>query len=324
MSLEQAAAVLQEKETFLIAGHVNPEGDAVGSGLALALALRKIGKEAEVVNRDPLPKQLGFLPHEGVYFQRASIDKPVDALVVVDCADLRRTGFYGGEAPPVQTLINIDHHVTNPGFGAVNWIDPRAEATGVMIYDLLNAMRIRIDPPIAASLYTALLSETGSFRYRNTTPKSLRIGAELIERGADPVLIARALFETHSIGRARLLGEVLTKFESSEDQKIVWALVTQEEFRRTGATEEDTEDFVNTLRSIEGIEAALLFRETGPDNYKISFRSQGRVDVAGLAIRWGGGGHRNAAGCSFIGKWDKMKREVLTAVGEAVLSGLPA
>lgn len=319
MGLNEVISVLNEKKTFLIVGHVNPEGDAIGSAVALALALRSIGKKAEVINRDPLPRQLAFLCYEGIVFQRPAVTEPVDVMVVVDCGDLKRTGFFEEAPPPVNVLVNIDHHITNPKFGDVNWVVPEAAATGEMIYDLLKQMQIPMTPPIATALYTAVLSDTGAFRYANTNEKSLRIGAELIEKGADPASIARGLFEIIRPEKLKLLGEVLARMELSDDKKVAWVEVTQAQLEETNTIEADTEDFIDYPRLIKGVEAAVFFREVNPKQYKISLRSEGKVDVSALAKKWGGGGHRNAAGCTIAGGRDEIKKQVLSSLKEALL-----
>lgn len=316
MSLPEIVSVLQEKQSFIITGHVSPEGDAIGSGMALALALRQMGKKAEVINKDPIPQQLLFLPHEGLFSQQQAITRPADALIVVDSGSFERTGYNGHSSIP--TLINIDHHITNPFYGHINWVLPTAMATGEMIYDLIKAMGTRMTPSIATCIYTALITETGSFRYVNTTSRALQIAGEMIDRGADPFRIAGALFEANTPGRLKLLAEVLGKMQVSADERIAWIQVTQAQLRKTGTTLEDTEDFVTYPRSIEKVEVAVFFREVGPEQYKISFRSQGKVDVALLAKRWGGGGHMYAAGCTRFGSWPEVRDTVLTSVQEAV------
>jgi len=316
MSLSKIISVLEEKQSFIITGHVSPEGDVIGSGMALALALRGMGKKAEVVNQDPIPQQLLFLPHEGLFSQQKTITQPAEVLIVVDSGSFERTGYAGPISIP--TIINIDHHVTNPSYGDINWVLPTAMATGEMIYDLLKAMDIQMTPSIATCLYTALITETGSFRYVNTTSRALQIAGEMIEKGANPFHIATALFEANPPGRLKLLGEVLTAMKISADKRIAWIQVTQGQLRKTGTTLEDTEDFVTYPRSIEGVEVAVFFREVGPEQYKISFRSQGKVDVALLAKRWGGGGHMYAAGCTRFGPWETVRDAILASVQEAV------
>ncbi|MCG3116336.1 MAG: bifunctional oligoribonuclease/PAP phosphatase NrnA [Candidatus Manganitrophus sp. SA1] len=316
MSLAEVVSVLQEKQSFVITGHVSPEGDVIGSGMALALALRDMGKTAEVVNRDPIPQQLLFLPHEGLFTRQKAITQTANALIVVDSGSFERTGYTRPSSIP--TMINIDHHITNPSYGNINWVVPTAMATGEMIYDLLKTIGAPITPPIATCIYTALITETGSFRFVNTTSRALQIAGEMIEKGADPFRIATALFEANTAGRLKLLAEVLMKMEVSADERIAWIHVSDEQLRKTGTTFEDTEDFVTYPRSIEKVEVAVFFRETGPEQYKISFRSQGKVDVALLAKRWGGGGHTYAAGCTLGGSWQKVKERVLTSVQEAI------
>jgi phosphoesterase RecJ-like protein len=318
MGLDEVIAVLQEKKTFLIVGHVNPEGDAIGSAVALALALRNMGKKAEVINRDPLPRQLDFLSYQGIFSQRSSITEAVDVMVVVDCGDLKRTGFFEEGPPPIGILVNIDHHITNPRFGDVHWVVPEATATGEMVYDLLKRMQVRITPPIATALYTALLSDTGAFRYANTNGKSLRIGAELIESGAEPAIIARGLFEILRPEKLKLLGDVLAHMGLSADKKVAWLEVTQAQLEKTNTIEADTEDFIDYPRLIKGVEAAVFFREVNSRQYKISLRSEGKVDVSALAMQWGGGGHRNAAGCTIAGSGEEIKKRVLSSIQEAV------
>jgi len=316
MSLAEVVSFLREKQSFVVTGHVSPEGDVIGSGIALALALRGMGKKAEVINRDPIPQQLLFLPHEGLFTQQKSVSQAADALVVVDSGSFERTGYTRSASIPA--VVNIDHHITNPSFGNINWVVPTAMATGEMIYDLLKEMEAPITPPIATCIYTALITETGSFRFVNTTSRALQIAGEMIERGADPFRIATALFEANTAGRLKLLAEVLEKMEVSADERIAWIQVTQAQLRKTGTTFEDTEDFVTYPRSIEKVEVAVFFREIGPEQYKISFRSQGKVDVALLAKRWGGGGHTYAAGCTRVGPWEKVKEMILTSVQEAI------
>ncbi len=311
MGIEKVISVLTEKSSFLVVGHINPESDAIGSGIALALALRGMGKTAEVINRDPLPQRLFFMEHEGVLFQRSEI-KEADAVILVDCGSMNRSGLLIKK--PKAILINIDHHFTNTLYGDINWINQEASATGEMIYDLLKKMPVVITPSIATALYATLIGDTGSFRNNHTTPKSLRMGAALIECGADPVQIARALFESNSLGKLRLLADVLEKIEVSPDEKTAWIRVTREQLQRAETTDADLEDFIDYPKSLEGIEVAVFFKEIDPRQYQISFRSQGKVDVSALAKRFGGGGHRNAAGCTVVGIWEEISEKVLHSV----------
>jgi phosphoesterase RecJ-like protein len=317
--IEKVIKEIQNRRSFLVTAHVNPEADAMGSSLALAWSLRKLGKQAQVINRDPIPKILSFLPHQGILTQTAQITSPPDALFVLDCGDIERTGFFDGRTPPDFPVINIDHHVTNKNFGTVNWVDPDAAATAELIHDLDRAMGIELTPEISICLYTAILSETGFFAYSNTSPKVLKIAADLIERGVDPWMVAQKVRE-NSIGRLHLLGGLLLRLEQTQDGKIAWISVTQEDFKKTGTTAEDTEEFVGYPRTLKGVEVAILFREVDPNTCKVSFRSRDRVDVAALAQQFGGGGHKKAAGCTVKGSL----KEVQTRVVQAVKKGLPS
>ena len=317
--MEKVIKEIRDRNSFLVTAHMNPEADAMGSSLALAWSLRKLGKQAQVINRDPLPKVLSFLPHQGILTQTAQIASPPDALFILDCGDIERTGYFDGVTPPPFPVINIDHHVTNKNFGTVNWVDPDAAASAELIYDLDKALGIDLTPEISICLYTALLSETGFFAYSNTSPKVLKIAAELIERGVDPWAVAQKVRE-NSIGRLHLLGELLLRLEQTPDGKIAWLSVTQEDFKRTGTTAEDMEEFVSYPRSLKGVEVALVFREVDRETCKVSFRSRDRVDVSALAQQFGGGGHRKASGCTVKGGL----KEVQTRVIQAVKKGLPS
>jgi len=310
-------------QTFCVSTHINPEGDALGSAIGLALALRSAGKEADVVLRDPVPAYLDFLPFQGVVSQHPALPRAYDVLAVVDCGDLERTGLFTQAPPPVKAVVNIDHHMTNREFGTVNWIVPDATASGQMVYELIQAWGVPLSRDIAVCLYTTLLTETGCFRYSNTTPGTFRIAADLLECGVDSAKVARALYERSSPGRLQLLGEVLRGLGRHPNGKIAWVTVTQALFRATGTSPEDTEDMVNYPRSLNGVEVAVLFRELSSTQYKISLRSQGRVNVAAIAEGFGGGGHRNAAGCVAQGDLESVRARVLSAVEAATAREAP-
>jgi phosphoesterase RecJ-like protein len=261
---------------------------------------------------------LKFLSCEGLVYQREEIRDPVDALIAVDCGDLNRTGFFFGDRPPVGRIINIDHHVTNHKFGDVNWVMAEAAASGEMIYDLFSEMKIPITPEIAIPLYTSIASETGSYHYTNTTPKVFRMAADLAERGADPVAIARYLFESQTEGRLRLMAEVFSGLSLDPSGKVAWISVTLPMLDRTGTSAEDTENFINYPRFIEQVEVAVFFRQVDPSRYKVSFRSRGRVDVSRIATRFGGGGHAYASGCVVPGDLASVEQRILSAVREEI------
>jgi bifunctional oligoribonuclease and PAP phosphatase NrnA len=304
---------LRDSTTVLISVHKNPDGDALGSQLGLMLALEKTGKKVFAHNLDPVPDIYRFLPGSDRITTGPRVNGTYDTFVVLD-ADPPRTGL-GNGSWPARTLINIDHHVTNRAEWAITWLDPDATATGEMVYRLVTGLGIPMDKDMALCLYTAIFTDTGSFRYSNTTPESMRIAATLIEAGADPWLVTENVYESFSFKRIELLGKVLSGIERSRDGRIAWVLVTDELYRLTGTTAEDTDNFVNFVRSIKGVEVAVLFRQTGPEQYKISLRGKGRVDLSGLAVTLGGGGHKNAAGGVLDGTFPAVREKVIAAVG---------
>lgn len=309
-------AALKDCKTVLISVHKNPDGDALGSQLGLLLGLEKIGKVAFAHNLDPVPEIYRFLPGTDRITTGPSVKGTYDAFLVLD-ADPPRTGLFNGSWP-ARTLINIDHHVTNPREWPVTWLDPDATATGEMIYRLLRSLKIPIDKDMAICLYTAIFTDTGSFRYSNTTPESMRIAAALIEAGADPWTVTENVYESYAFKRINLLGRVLSGIERSQDGRIAWVLVTEDLYRQTGTRAEDTDNFINFVRSVKGVEVAVLFRQTGAAQYKISLRAKGRVDLSGLATRLGGGGHKNAAGGTVEGPFPAVRDKVLNAVAQAI------
>jgi len=280
------------------------------------LALEKMGKTVIAHNLDPVPEIFRFLPHS----HRIKTGKPVegryDAYIVVD-ADPPRTGLFD-KTYSADILINIDHHITNPLEWPLTWLDAAASATGEMVYKLIKELDVKIDQEIALCLYAAIFTDTGSFRYSNTTPECMRIAATLIESGAAPWLVAENVYESFSFPRLKLLGTVIENMERNANGRTAWVVVTDELFRQTGTTAEDTDNFVNFVRSAKGVEVAILFRQTGSAQYKISMRSKGRVDLSGLAQSFGGGGHKNAAGSVLDGTIEEIKKRVLGEVEKTI------
>jgi phosphoesterase RecJ-like protein len=309
-------AALNNCKTVLISVHKNPDGDALGSQLGLMMGLEKIGKEVFAHNLDPVPEIYRFLPGSDRITTGPSVKGTYDAFLVLD-ADPPRTGLFKGSWP-ARTLINIDHHVTNPREWPLTWLDPDATATGEMIYRLLTGLKVPLDKNIAICLYTAIFTDTGSFRYSNTTAESMRIAATLIEAGADPWTVTENVYESYAFKRIDLLGKVLSGIERSRDGRIAWVLVTEDLYRQTGTSAEDTDNFINFVRSVKGVEVAVLFRQTGAAQYKISLRAKGRVDLSGLATSLGGGGHKNAAGGMLEGTFAAVREKVLNAVAQAL------
>jgi phosphoesterase RecJ-like protein len=318
--LAKIISELQQSNTILISVHRSPDGDALGSQLALMHALEKLGKTVTAHNLDPVPDIYRYLPGSARIKTGSSVAGKFDAFVVLD-SDPSRAGLFDGKYP-ADRLINIDHHITNSQEWELIWLDPAASATGEMVYRLITGLSVTIDRDIALCLYTAIFTDTGSFRYTNTTPTSMRIAAELIEAGADPWFVTENVYESYAYRRLKLLGKVLTGMERSEDGRIAWVVVTNELYHQTGATSEDTENFINFVRSVKGVEVAILFRQTAEAQYKISMRSKGRVDLSGLARSLGGGGHKNAVGSVLDGTYEDVRTRVISEVDKTISAQL--
>jgi bifunctional oligoribonuclease and PAP phosphatase NrnA len=316
--LDSICRILREKDRFLIACHENPEGDAIGSELALALALRKNGKKATVLNSDPVPENLRFLP--GADTIRCDEDgSRYDVAVIVDCGSPERTGRVGAELRKCPLTVNIDHHVTNGQHGDYCLIDPEAAATGVLIRRVLAAMDTPVDPSIAVNLYVSILTDTGSFRYSNANPEAFVVAGEMVRLGVDPWSVSEQVYETQSRERIGLLGRVLSSMEFAGDGKIAAITAMRKDLDEFRMKKDGLEGFINYPRSIAGVEVAVSFREEGDGEFRVSFRSKGRVDVSRIAAGFGGGGHRNASGCSVRGTLSETKRRVF----EDLMKALP-
>ncbi|MCR4308986.1 MAG: bifunctional oligoribonuclease/PAP phosphatase NrnA [Deltaproteobacteria bacterium] len=316
--LSAICRVLREKDRFLVACHENPEGDAIGSELALALALRKMGKTATVLNADPVPANLLFLPGAGtVVF--AEDGSKYDVAVVVDCGSPERTGRVAQELRKCPLLINIDHHRTNGDLGELTLVDPDAAATGLLIHRVLSAMGYEIGLDVATNIYVAVLTDTGSFHYGSSSPEAFEVAGEMVRRGVDPWAVAEQVYETQSALRLRLLGRVLDSLEVSADGRVASITTMREDLREFASGKDALEGFINYPRSIVGVEVAVSYREEEGGVIRVSFRSKGRVDVSAVSARFGGGGHRNAAGCSVPGTLADVKKMMLEALA-AVLS----
>jgi len=315
---------LKEGKSFLVLSHQNPEGDALGSTLAMAFALKSLGKSVTTFNQDGVPDNLMFLPGAHDVSTSLSPDGRYDVIVAVDCGDPELIGDtftrWRKSIRKSPSIIVIDHHKTNKGFGNLNYVDPGASSTGEIIYGLLRKIPVEITRPIAIHIYTAILCDTGSFRYSNTTPLAFKIVEEMVRKGADPWNISQHVFETQPLRRLKLLALVLKTLEVTPDGKVASVTLLRKMYEKTGARKEDAEEFINYTRSIDGVEVGILFREEKEKKFRISFRSKRSVDVAHIAQEFGGGGHHSAAGCSVEGTLDEVKEKVLGTVRRHIKS----
>jgi phosphoesterase RecJ-like protein len=314
MSIRTVKQAIKKFNKFLITSHINPEGDAIGSQIAMARLLKKLGKESVMLDDSPVPNVLRFMKGSEDISKEMPRDFNFQAVITLDSPDLARIGRVKEFIKKDSVIINIDHHISNINFGKFNWVEPDFSSAGEMVYDLFKAFKAKIDIDDAVALYAAIMTDTGSFRYSNTSSKTHRITAELIDIGVKPYEMHTKIHETSSIQDTNLLGEALQTMKVTEDGKIAWLWVTKEMLKKTKASLEGTEGIINFPRSIDGVEIAILFRETGTEErVKVSFRSKGKVDVNKLAGYFGGGGHPTASGCTVLGKLEDVEKKVLDA-----------
>lgn len=300
--------LIENGRRFLVASHESPDGDALASTLALANALREMGKEVVAYNRDGVPAAFDFLPGAQTVVRSIENEAVFDAGFILDAGELRRAGTHLRDA--CRTLVNIDHHPHSEHFGSIHYVDEGASATGALIYRILKAAGHDISPAVATCIYTAVLSDTGSFRYSNADPEAFRIGAEMVEKGVSPWGIASGLYESQGAERLRLLARALATLTVSPCGRYASVSVTTDMYEETATGPEHTDGFVNYPRSIRGVEVALFFRQVGPAAYKVGMRSKGQIDVGALSRHLGGGGHHNAAGAVVEGTLEEVRKTV--------------
>ncbi|MGH7393158.1 MAG: DHH family phosphoesterase [Candidatus Rokuibacteriota bacterium] len=309
------AAFRRLPQRALMLGHVHPDADVIGTLLALGLALEARGWTVSYGGPHPAPDLLAFLPGVERYRRLAGIEGPLDIAVLTDCPNPARTeGLLEQARAAGATVVNIDHHHDNRGYGDVNWVDPAAAATGEMVHELLTALGAPLTPAIATNLFTAVHMDTGSFRYSNVTPDTFRVAAALVGAGADPAFVSGALYERRPREALQWLGRTLSRVEVSGDGRVAWLALP------VGFVPEafvEAEDLVNYPRSVASVRVACLLREHD-GAVKVSLRGKGDVDVSRIAARFGGGGHPNAAGCTVKASLEGATRQVLEAVGEAL------
>ena len=299
----------------LMLGHVHPDADVLGTLLALGLTLESRGWTVVYGGPHPAPAILDFLPGVERYRVLRQVEGAFDVAVLTDCPNPDRTqGLLDQARVSARRVVNIDHHPDNRRYGHVNWIDPTASATGELVYELLEALDLAISPAVATNLFTAIHTDTGSFRYSNVTSNTFRIAASLVAAGADPAFVSTALYERREREALRWLAEVLARVQVSEDGRVAWVALP------AGLVPEsfvEAEDLVNYPRSIDSVRVACLLRER-EGQVKVSLRGKGDVDVNRIAARFGGGGHRNAAGCAVAGSLEGVTKDVLASVAEAL------
>ena len=304
--LNEVLKQIEQRKRFVLTSHARPDGDAVGSTLACCQILRTMGKNADVVLHDGVPRIYQPLPFANTVVKADRVNGNYDAAIILECDSIQRTRLQGLEQ---QFLINIDHHLSGRRFAHINWIDPKAVATAEMVYQLAREAGVTISPMIATCLYTAVLTDTGSFMFQGTNEHTFALARELVLAGADPAQCARNVYFGHSAAKMRLLGAAL--FSLHCEGRLAWISVSHAQMEQYEAKDEDCEGLVNYALSIQDVEVAAFFRELSDGRFRVSMRSKGELNVAAVAERFGGGGHECASGCSVEGPLSDAVARVL-------------
>ncbi|WP_010269454.1 DHH family phosphoesterase [Paenibacillus senegalensis] len=315
--LKAATAFIQKHDRFLIVSHVNPDGDAISSTLAVAYMLKQLGKTYIAVNEDDIPERFRYLwgYEDWLRTEQLPPDAVYDAVISVDCADYARIGTLKDRLSPATPHLNIDHHSTNNGFGSEVLIREEAAATAEILDDLADFLGVTWSKDLADCIYTGLLTDTGGFRYSNTSPAVLRKASRLVERGVQASELAQCLLEQITSAHVQLLQRALSRLAFEFDGKLAWIYVTLQDIAETKASNEDLEGLVNYPKNIEGVETGMLLKEVSEGVYKASLRSHAIVDVAKVAQQFGGGGHKRAAGCTIEGTLQEAAEQLVKEVG---------
>jgi len=317
--MDQIINQIKEADHILLASHSNPDGDAVSSLLALGLAIGKLGQKTTIYNASPIPAVYRFLPSVERIVRHIKKVNTYDVALILDCGNLPRIGDASSTVSQIPMVINIDHHISNTGFGDIQLIDPMACSTAEIVYRLIKAMDINIDTAIATSLYTGILTDTGSFRFSSTNQAAFAISQEMAQLGVEPHEVAQQVYGTYSLGRIKLLYLALDSIEISDNGKLSIMTVTGTMFAETKTQPEDVDGMINYARRIEDVKVAALIQEqrngktdsNGQHHYHVSLRSDGSVDVAAIAGSFGGGGHASAAGFQAETTLAKLKTDII-------------
>lgn len=299
--------IIKTNDRFLILTHEKPDGDAIGSQLALAIALQKMGKSVEAVS-DEAPEQYRALPKFGILkpIEKYEPDRTPDICFVLDSSNLERVPK--GIVPNETEIINIDHHADNSNFGKLNYVDSNSAATGILIYRLLTALEYKIDKDTASNLYAAVITDTGRFSFTNTNTEVFEVTADLIRCGASPAEMTNMLYKNYSFRRAVIFGKALQSIESHIDGRVVTMELSNDTIRGMDIKPSETDGLVEYLQGIKEQEAAFLLKEFSPGEVRVSLRSRGRINVMKIAEKYNGGGHLAASGCTMYMKLDEAKK----------------
>ena len=312
--LHRIIETINRCRSFILTSHIRLDGDALGSELALYHILNNMGKEVLIYNQDKTPDNYLFLKGSDSIVHELPDLARYDVAFVLDCSDLKRIGDQADRIGGMKRIINIDHHVSNGGFCDLAYIDPEASSTGELLYRLIMQMDVTPTKEVADSLYAAIITDTGGFRYRNTSKETLLAAGDLVGKGADPQWLSENIYENNPLEKVRLLTKTMETLAFALDGRVASVVIPLEAFAETGALSEHIEGFVDIPRTIQGVEVSILYLELSENYYKLSLRSKGKIDVEKVAGQFGGGGHTNAAACKIKGELGSIKRQVAAAV----------
>jgi phosphoesterase RecJ-like protein len=315
MSATEIAAALRERQTFVLTSHARPDGDAIGSQLSLAFALRALGKDVRLINRDPAPGPYRDFPGVDGIQLASRVDGPADAVVTLECSDLTRPGLEGLEP---YFVINVDHHLGNAMYGDLNWFDGGAVACTEMVADIIDALGVDWTEEIASHLYLGIATDTGGFRHGPISARTFEICRRIALTGVEPAVMARRIFDSFGIGRVKLMGAILSQMELLHDGRLALLEFDEALLTACGATTDDTEGLVNFPLGAREVTAVALLKRMADGTTRVSLRSKGRVDVRTVAGLWSGGGHKNAAGATLIGDYATQKAALVKALIRAI------
>jgi bifunctional oligoribonuclease and PAP phosphatase NrnA len=306
--LDRLVAHLRAGRRFFVSSHQRPDGDAIGSAVGMALVLRSLGKQADVVMEAVPPHYLQPFPHVESIHVTQSVTEVTDGALIMECGVLSRTGVAGLDNSPV---LNVDHHVGNARYGAINWVDESAASCTELVFTLLERLGAPLTRDIATHIYLGLLTDTGSFHFSHITARSFEIARRCVEAGADPQWIARTHYDSSTLGKVRIFGSALNRMRLDRSGRVALLTVTNASLAEADATLDDTEGIISFPLSVKNIQAVGFFKEADGGDWRVSLRSKGAVDVGAIARSYGGGGHQNAAGCTIRGELEELQERFL-------------
>ncbi len=318
-AVRRIADEVLRRQRFLLTSHARPDGDSIGSQLAMAFALDALGKDVRIVNADPAPDHYQAFPGMERIEIAARVDADVDAVIVMECSDLSRAGVDGLEH---HFLINIDHHAGNRMYGAVNWHDESAAACGEMVFDVIRELAVPFSLEIATHIYLAILTDTGSFHHSNITPRTFEICRQTVEAGVNPAAMARRVFDSNSFGKLKLIGALLDSMELADEGRLAILYMDEKMLTDCGCTHNDTEGLINLPLTAREIQAVVFFKVGPTGEVRVSMRSKYDVDVRSVASVFGGGGHKNASGFTVTEPLETVRPRIIQLIVDAIERGL--